>query len=82
LLDETSMLGIRPANVPMDPINHKLLKDNRELFEDLGRYFRLVGKRNYLTITRPYISYAVSVVSLYIRPIQTRDMVKINTRKI
>jgi hypothetical protein len=43
--------------------NQKLLKDEGELFEDPNRYRRLVGKLNYLTITRPDISYAVSVVS-------------------
>ena len=34
-----------------------------ELFEDLERYKRLVGKLNYLTLTRHDIAYSVSVVS-------------------
>ena len=46
----------------MDP-NQKILKDEGNLFKDPSRYRRLVGKLNYLTITRPDISYAVSVVS-------------------
>jgi hypothetical protein len=62
LLEETSLLGARPIDIPMDP-NQKIVKDEGELFEDPGRYRRLVGKLNYLTITRPNISYAVSVVS-------------------
>jgi hypothetical protein len=45
----------------MDP-NKKLLKNEGELFEYHGRYRRLVGKLNYLTITRPDISYVISVV--------------------
>ena len=49
----------------MDP-NKKLLMDEGELFEDPSRYRRLVGKLNYLTITRPNISYAVSVVSQFL----------------
>ncbi|KAB1215703.1 Copia protein [Morella rubra] len=49
----------------MDP-NQKLLKDEGELFEEPGRYRRLVGKLNYLTITRPDISYAVSIVSQFL----------------
>jgi hypothetical protein len=65
LLEETGLLGSRPVDVPMDP-NKKLLKDEGELFEDPGRYRRLVGKLNYLTITRPDISYAVSVVSQFL----------------
>jgi hypothetical protein len=41
----------------------KLLKDEGKLFEDPGRYRRIFGKLNYLPITRPNISYAVSIVS-------------------
>jgi hypothetical protein len=53
----------------MDP-NQKLLKDDGELFEDIGRYRRRVGKLNYLTITRPDILDAVSVVSQFLEALQ------------
>jgi hypothetical protein len=53
--------------------NKKLLKDEGELFEDLGRYHRLVGKLNYLTITRLNISYAVSIVSQFLEAILRTD---------
>jgi hypothetical protein len=46
--------------------NCKLLKDEAKLFEDSARYRRLTVKLNYLTITRPYISYVVSVVSQFV----------------
>ena len=36
-----------------------------ELFEDPERYRRLVGKLNYLIVTRPDIAHSVSVVSQY-----------------
>ena len=36
-----------------------------ELFEDLERYRRQVGKLNYLVVTRHDIAYFVSVVSQY-----------------
>lgn len=52
----------------MDP-NKKLLKDEGELFENPEnpcRYCWLVGKLNYLMITRPCISYAVSIVSRFL----------------
>lgn len=34
--------------------------------KDLGRYQRLVGRLNYLTVTRPDIIFAVSVVSQFL----------------
>ena len=65
LLEETGLLGARPVDTQMGP-NQKLVKDEGELFEDPSRYRRLVEKLNYLTITRPDISYAVSVVSQFL----------------
>ena len=64
LLFETGKLGAKPSSTQMVP-NLQLTKDG-ELFEDLDRYRRLVGKLNYLTVTRPDIAYSVSVVSQYI----------------
>ena len=50
LLEETKMLNCKPVDSPMDP-NVKLLPEQGELFADPGRYRRLVGRLNYLTIT-------------------------------
>ena len=63
LLSETGKLEVKPCNSPMVPSVH--LTKEGEIFEDSERYRRLVGKLNYLTITRPDIAYSVSVVSLY-----------------
>ena len=46
-----------------------------ELFEDLERYRRLVGKLNYLIVTRPDIAYSVSVVSQYMSSSTVDDWV-------
>ena len=62
ILGETGMLDCKPLDTPMDP-NAKLVLGQREPLYDLGRYQRLVGKLNYLTITRIDISFSVSVVS-------------------
>jgi len=63
LLNETGMLGCRPASYPIDP-NHKLCAESGDPVNK-DRYQRLVGRLIYLCHTRPDISYAVSVVSSY-----------------
>ena len=60
LLLKTRKLGAKPCSTP----NVQITKEG-DLFEDLERYRRLVGKLNYLTITRPNIAYSVSVLSRY-----------------
>lgn len=64
LLSETGLLGARPVDTPMDS-TVKLDAEQGKPFHDVGRYRRLVGKLIYLTVTRPDITYAVSVVSQY-----------------
>ncbi|XP_019053482.1 PREDICTED: uncharacterized protein LOC109114769 [Nelumbo nucifera] len=64
LLEETGLLGARPAETLMG-LNAKLGSDTGEEFKDPGRYRRLVGKLNYLTNTRPDISFAISVVNQF-----------------
>ena len=66
ILEETGMLDCKPIDSPMDP-NVKLLLGQGEPLADPGRYRRLVGKLNYLTITRPDISFSVSVVSQFLQ---------------
>lgn len=62
ILEETSLLGSKPVETPMNP-NVKLYKDQGEMLSNPERYRRLVGKLNYLTITCLDISFAVSVLS-------------------
>ena len=66
ILEETSMTNCRSIDSPMD-LNQKLMADQGEPYLDLERYRRLVGKLIYLTITRPDISFAVSVVSQFMQ---------------
>ena len=63
LLSATGKLRVKPYSSPMVPSVH--LSREGETFEDPERYRRLVGKLNYLTITRPNIAHSVSVVSQY-----------------
>ena len=65
LLKETGLLNSKSVETPMNP-NAKLLASQGELLSDPEKYRRLVGKLNYLTVTRPDISFAVSVVSQFL----------------
>ena len=57
------MLDCKPIDTPMDP-NVKFVPGQGEPLGDLGRYRRLVGKLNYLTITRPDIYFPISVIAI------------------
>ena len=49
MLSETGMLGLRAANAPMEA-NGKPLLDQGEILDNLGRYYQLVSKLNYLIL--------------------------------
>ena len=63
LLREVDMLDCKPVTTPLDC---KLKLDTAgELLTHVSYYQRLVGKLIYLTITRPDITYVVSLVSQF-----------------
>ena len=63
LLSKTRKLGVKPCSSPMVPGIH--LTREGETFENPERYRRLVGKLNYLTLTRSDIAHSISVLSQY-----------------
>ncbi|KAL3749975.1 hypothetical protein ACJRO7_011017 [Eucalyptus globulus] len=65
LLTETGMLGSKPLDSPMEQ-GVKLVADGGEILNNPERYRRLVGKLNYLTVTRPDIALLVSVVRQFL----------------
>ena len=65
ILAKIGMLDCKPVDTPMDP-NVKLVPGQGELLRDPRRYRRLVGKLNYLTVTRPNISFPVSIISQFL----------------
>ncbi|KAG6483737.1 hypothetical protein ZIOFF_060391 [Zingiber officinale] len=75
LLKEIGKLGSRPASTPIE-VNHDLTNSSGEDLTSLekGTYQRLVGKLLYLSMTRPDITYAVSVVSQYMHAPKTIHM--------
>ena len=64
ILEKIDMRDCKPVDTLMDP-NVKLLLGQEEPLRDPGRYRRLVGKLNYLTITRLNISFSMSVVNQF-----------------
>ena len=63
LLYEKGELGAKSCGSPMAQSLY-LIREG-ELFGDLKRYRRLVGKLNYLTVTCPDIAHLIRVVSQY-----------------
>ena len=65
LLEEIGLMNSKHVDTPMDP-NAKLLPSQGEPLSDPEKYRRLIGKLNYLIVTHPDISFAVSVVSQFV----------------
>ncbi|XP_050160426.1 uncharacterized mitochondrial protein AtMg00810-like [Malus sylvestris] len=63
LLHEAKMTDCKPARTPLD--SNLKLKTQGDPIPNLSYYQRMVGKLIYLTITRPDISYVVSLVSQF-----------------
>ncbi len=61
-LSEYGMTGYKPISIPLEQ-NVKLSADEGDLVEDTTMYRRIVGSLIYMTITRPNLSYAITVVS-------------------
>ncbi|XP_019173807.1 PREDICTED: uncharacterized protein LOC109169380 [Ipomoea nil] len=65
LLEETGFLDCKPAKTPMATAT-KLSKAIGNKIDDITQYRRLVGKLLYLTITKPYVSYATQQLSQFL----------------
>ena len=66
LLQSTHMLDSKPQDTPMCP-SVKLSLDSGVPLEDPTPYRRIVGALQYLTMTRPDISFAVNKLSQYLK---------------
>jgi hypothetical protein len=65
-LSEYGMTGCKPISIPLEQ-NVKLSANEGDLVEDTTMYKRIVGSLIYMTITRPYLNYAIGVVSQFMQ---------------
>jgi len=65
IFEEIWLMNSKFVDTPMDP-NVRLLHNQGEPLSYPKKYRRLIKKLNYLIITRPDISFAVSVVSQFL----------------
>eukprot|EP00253_Pinus_taeda_P021680 PITA_21680 len=64
LLNRFGMTKFNPLTTPMEQ-NLKLTSIEGKEFEDATKYRQFVGSLNYLTTTRPNISFAVGILSKF-----------------
>jgi hypothetical protein len=60
------MTGYKPILIPLEQ-NVKLSADERDLMEDTTMYKHIAGSLIYMTIIRPYLNYAIGVVSQFMQ---------------
>lgn len=65
ILADTGMLASKPSTIPVDPSVH-LSQTMGTLLENPTSYRALIGLLLYLTITRPYITFAVNRLSQFL----------------
>ena len=73
LLHETSMSACQPADTPVEE-RLKLCVETNQVHVNKGRYHRLVGRLMYLAHTRPYLAYALIIVSQFMHNHEEQHM--------
>ncbi|GFY96881.1 dihydroxyacetone kinase [Actinidia rufa] len=73
IVQDTGMLGCRPASTPMVP-NLKISAESGELLPDPSIYQRLVGRLIYLMNTRLDLTFAASIVSQFMHSPRTSHL--------
>lgn len=66
IITEAGLIGCKPSAVPIE-LNHKLATVSSPIFGNPEQYRRLVGRFIYLSLTRPDLSYAVHILSQFMK---------------
>lgn len=66
LFKTSGVSDFKKAVIPMS-LNHKLSSTDGELLEDPSTYRSIIGKLNFLTNTRPDLSYTVQTLSQFMQ---------------
>ena len=66
MLSKYGMADCKPISMPLDQ-NLKMRSDVGQVLEDVTMYRKIVGSLIYLTISLPYLSYAVGLESQYMQ---------------
>lgn len=66
ILKEVGLMNAKPSSTPMEQ-RHRLSEEAGKPLTDPLQYRRLVGRLLYLTITRPYITYVVHILSQFMQ---------------
>ena len=66
IIAEMGLLGCKPSAVPIE-LNHRLASISSPIYEHPEKYRRLVGRFIYLSLIRPDLSYAVHILSQFMK---------------
>ncbi|KAF2292080.1 hypothetical protein GH714_008664 [Hevea brasiliensis] len=70
MLEEYGLLGSKPSSIPV-AVNLKMVHSDENLLANPTCYRQLIGKLMYITLTRPYISYGVQMLTQFMdKPIE------------
>lgn len=83
IIDMLKDAGVHNSKSAASPLRSSIKLDPIELFEELEKYRRVIGRLLYLNFTRPDIAYATQQLSQYMQaPTKAQFLAAIHVRGI